>query len=221
MFFLKLSLVFALLALLFSIALPENLIENKYKLKKAESKFNNYKDYMILSIIWGLFNAGSLSFITFSFIHSIEIKLLSQLMTFFIGSSTMIGGLFLGSLIGFLLDKYKKLIKIFIVYGCLSMGIAIILFYFTNLNHFSILFFIIGGSLVPTSVFSYNTLYEHQSSDNVFSMLAISMGIGSLIGPSLAGAIMNLNTGIYSFLLMSLFLISGSILGFYLKKDRE
>jgi len=218
-YFLRFNIYITLLALILSILFIKYLIiEDIPENKKVEIYFN-FEKFIPLSIIWALFNAGTISFITFSFNYSIQIKHISSTISFFIGSSTMIGGLILASLAGFILDRYKHLIRLFIIIGCMFLGLGFLLFYFSKWYLIIILFLIIGGGIIPISIFSYHTIFKNQSVDKKFSLLAITMGIGSILGPLITGSIMNIGNGIYSYLLMFLFMSTGSLLGtIYLKK---
>ncbi len=218
-FFLKIGVILSTIAFTFSI-IPKWEYEERKEVKNIKQKFS--LRYVIpLSLVWLLFNAGTLSFITFSYTFAVNNKSLPHLLASTIGSATMIGGLVLGTFIGALLDRRKSLIVCLIVAGCFLVGLGYILFYFSSFYLLTFLLLAIGGGIVPTSVFSFPHLFNLEPLENTFGVIAAFLSIGSFMGPFLVGALMNRSYESCAFILMAFFMFLGSIIGIFCLRQAQ
>lgn len=210
-FFLRLPLILSVVTLLFAILFYYEGDKQEEEID-SKNKFN-WRLVIPLSILWLLFNAGVLSFITFTYSFAIEKRFLSYNLASTIGSSTMIGGLFLGTFIGNLLDRKKSLVSYFITIGCFLISLGFVLFYFSSLYVLTIILLIIGGGMVPTAVFSSPHIFNLKPFEKTFGIIAAFLGIGSFLGPFLVGILFNRGEVLNAFLLEAIFLISAGIIG--------
>lgn len=218
--FLKIEIVLSIISLILSVIIKVSYREESTA-KNLKEKFNLL--YIIpLSLIWLLYNAGTLSFITFSYTYSLNNKFLGHFLASTIGSSTMIGGLVLGTIVGISLDRNKSLAIWFISAGCFLVGLGYILFYFTSFYYLTLLILVIGGGIVPTAVFSFPHLFNFGQLEKTFGVIVAFLSIGSFIGPLITGALLNKGYASYAFLVMSFFMILASIIGiFYLRQAQK
>ncbi len=221
-FFLKLSLILSIFVLFLSIIFYRDSEEEKEEFKVNDDIKFNWKLSLPLSFVWLLFNAGVLSFMTFGYSFAVQEKFLSYGLASTIGSSTMIGGLLLGTFTGNLLDRKKSFVGYLIVGGCFMISLGFLLFYFSKLYFLAVAFLIIGGGVVPTSVFSFPHIFNLKPLENTFGVIAAFLSIGSFLGPFIVGFLLNQGKELYAILLEVLFLILAGIIGiFYLTRAQR
>lgn len=217
-FFLKLSLILSIVAFFLSVLF----YRDSEPEKKEEVKLNgnikfNWKLSLPLSFVWLLFNAGVLSFMTFGYSFAVQEKFLSYGLASTVCSSTMIGGLILGTFTGNLLDRKKSFVGYLIAGGCFLISLGFMLFYFSKLYFLAMVFLIIGGGVVPTSVFSFPHIFNLKPLEKTFGIIAAFLSIGSFLGPFIVGFLLTQGKDLYAILVEVLFLVVAGIIGiFYL-----
>jgi predicted MFS family arabinose efflux permease len=221
-FFLKLSLILSIVVIFLSILFYRDSGEEKEEVKVNDHIKFNWKLILPLSLVWLLFNAGVLSFITFGYSFAIQKKFLSYGWASTICSSTMIGGLLLGTFTGNILDKKKSFPGYLLAVGCFLISLGFLLFYFSKHYSLAIIFLIIGGGIVPTSVFSFPHIFNLKPLEKTFGIIAAFLSIGSFLGPFIVGFLFTQGKELYAILLQVLFLILASIIGiFYLTRAQR
>jgi len=221
-FFLKLSLILSIVVIFLSILFYRDSGEEKEEVKVNDHIKFNWKLILPLSLVWLLFNAGVLSFMTFGYSFAIQKKFLSYGLASTICSSTMIGGLLLGTFTGNILDKKKSFPGYLLAVGCFLISLGFLLFYFSKLYFLAIIFLIIGGGIVPTSVFSFPHIFNLKPLEKTFGIIAAFLSIGSFLGPFIVGFLFTQGKELYAILLQVLFLILASIIGiFYLTRAQR
>lgn len=164
----------------------------------------------ILGILWLLFNAGSLSFLTFAPDYFVS-KGFSYSLASSISSLYMIGAIF-SPFIGHLLDRTSKP-QLLIFIGSFFLSILLLLIYFLKS---AIVLIIIAGlfsALIPPSVFYLLPKFTNKFGLG-YSILSFLINVGIFSGPALVGYIKDISGSYFpSFLLMAVLVFSSGILG--------
>ena len=158
-----------------------NLRENLTVLKKSGSPV------WLLSLVWMLYNASSISFMTFAGDHYIA-QGFSVELAGFLTSLFMMSSIVLGPVLGAVIGRIGKEIH-FIVFGCAILGIFIFLIPRSNINPL-LLVGLIGLScvLIPTPLYALLPRYLPSRYTGLGYGLSVALeNLGSLIGPFLVG----------------------------------
>lgn len=168
----------------------------------------------ILGFLWGLFNAGSLSFYTFAPDYFV-LKGHTESYAAFISSLYMFGS-FLSPVVGYFLDMISKP-NLFIFVGSISLSILLSLIYFIS-TPLMVLFAGISAVLIPPTVFYLLPKFTNNLGMG-YSILNIFVNLSTLISPYIIGYAKDI-TGSYfsSFIMMSLFILLGGLLSLKLEK---
>ncbi|MCS7114906.1 MAG: MFS transporter [Nitrososphaerota archaeon] len=163
------------------------------------------KPIWLVGLTWLLFNASSISFLTFApaifMIKGYEITSASSLT-----SIVMMGPLFLSPFIGYFAKKFERE-ELFILVGGLSLAVLTFSFSIINLPILIIVLIALFTALVPSPVFSLpSKVVKPENLGLAFGITTTCSNMGILIGPYLAGLAKDL-TGeyIHSLYLMSTF----------------
>ncbi|MCX7845116.1 MAG: MFS transporter [Dictyoglomaceae bacterium] len=192
--------------------------EEKRSKNNNENFFSSVKDLSknvwILGLIWLLFNAGSISFLTFAPDFFIS-KGFSYSFSSSMSSFYMIGALF-SPIIGFFLDKTKKP-QLFIFTGALFLSLFLTVIYYSS---FPLIFIIVAGffsTLLPPSVFYLLPKLTNRFGLG-YSVLSSLINLGILLGPAIIGFAKDISGDYFSsFISMSFFILLSGILALTLK----
>ncbi|MEN2983666.1 MAG: MFS transporter [Dictyoglomaceae bacterium] len=169
---------------------------------------------IILGVLWGLFNAGSLSFFTFAPDYFV-LKGYSENYAAFISSLYMLGS-FLSPVLGYLLDVASKPF-LFILIGSILLSFFLTLIYFIS-SPFIVILSGISAVLVPPTVFYLLPKFTKNLGMG-YSILNIFVNFSTLISPYLIGYAKDVSGSYFiSFILMSLFVLIGGILSLNLER---
>ncbi|MCX7942628.1 MAG: MFS transporter, partial [Dictyoglomaceae bacterium] len=169
---------------------------------------------IILGVLWGLFNAGSLSFFTFAPDYFV-LKGYSENYAAFISSLYMLGS-FLSPVLGYLLDVASKP-SLFILIGSILLSFFLTLIYFIS-SPFIVILSGISAVLVPPTVFYLLPKFTKNLGMG-YSILNIFVNFSTLISPYLIGYAKDVSGSYFiSFILMSLFVLIGGILSLNLER---
>ena len=175
------------------------------------------KEVWTLGVIWFLFNAGSLSFLTFAPDYFMSRGMPPVYASSV--SSLYILGSFLSPVTGYLLDKTTRHNLIIFVGGIL-LSISLILIYFLNF-HLIIVIAGIFSVLVPPSVF-YLLPRLTDKYGLGYAILSIFVNLSIVSVPYLIGYVRDVSgTYLISFLLMSTFIFLSGLLGLNLRIKEE
>ncbi len=170
-----------------------------------------------LGAIWFLFNAGSLSFLTFAPDYFIS-RGLSPTYASSV-SSLYITGSFLSPVIGYLLDKTNRH-NLILFTGAVLLSFSLILVYFSNLP----IIIVIAGIfsvLIPPSVFYLLPKITNRYGLG-YAILSFFFNLSTVFVPYLIGYSRDASgTYLTSFLLMSTFIFLSGLLGINLKLKEE
>lgn len=175
------------------------------------------KNVWSLGIIWFLYNAGSLSFLTFAPDYFMS-RGLSPTYASSISSLYMLGS-FLSPITGYLLDRTTRH-NLIIFLGAILLSIFLILIYFLN---FPIMIVLAGifSVLVPPSVF-YLLPKLTDKYGLGYAILSIFVNLSTVFTPYLIGYVRDISgTYFISFLLMSVFIFLSGLLGLNLRIKKE
>ncbi|MBC7320027.1 MFS transporter [bacterium] len=170
-----------------------------------------------LGTIWFLFNAGSLSFLTFAPDYFVT-KGLSPAYASSVSSLYMIGS-FLSPLVGYILDKTTRH-NLIMFGGATLLSLSLMLVYLIS---FPLMIFIAGifAVLVPPSVF-YLLPKLTDKLGLGYAILSLFVNLSSVFVPYLIGYARDLSgTYFASFLLMSTSIFFSGLLGLNLKLKEE
>lgn len=170
-----------------------------------------------LGAIWFLFNAGSLSFLTFAPDYFIS-RGLSPTYASSVSSLYIIGS-FLSPAIGYLLDKTSRH-NLVLFTGAVFLSFFLILVYFLN---FPILIVIAGifSVLIPPSIFYLLPKITDRYGLG-YAILSLFVNLSTVFVPYLIGYARDISgTYFTSFLLMSTFIFLSGLLGINLKLKEE
>lgn len=202
-------LVFSLIVLLWVILVYKE--DERYE-KKDFSFWNLLKGLssrvIILGILWGLFNAGSLSFYTFAPDYFV-LRGHTESYAAFVSSLYMFGSFF-SPLVGYFLDMVSRP-NLFIFIGSIILSIFLSLIYFIN-SPLMVLFAGISAVLIPPTVFYLLPKFTNNLGIG-YSILNIFVNFSTLISPYIIGYAKDI-TGSYfsSFIMMSFFVLLGGLL---------
>lgn len=159
----------------------------------------------LVGISWMWFNAGFISFLTFSSKFFVD-KGYEIGSAGFMSSIVMMGSLFLSPLIGYFVHRVGKE-ELFI--GVSGIILAFLIFFIPTSSNIILLLVLIGifTALVPAPVFSLpSKIVNPKSFGLAFGIITACLNVGTLAGPYLAGLARDL-TGDYnlSFYLIALF----------------
>ncbi|MCX7795137.1 MAG: MFS transporter [bacterium] len=198
-----------------------------YKEKSKESEGNNIEflksirelspKVWHLGIIWFLFNAGSLSFLTFAPDYFIS-RGLSPTYASSV-SSLYIMGAFLSPVIGYLLDRTKRH-NLILFTGAVLLSLSLMLVYFLN---FPLMIIIAGifSVLVPPSIF-YLLPKITDKYGLGYAILSLFVNLSTVFVPYLIGYARDVSgTYFTSFLLMSTSIFLSGLFGLNLKLKEE
>lgn len=197
----------------------------KEKLKRTEDNNIGFlrsireipQSVWFLGTIWFLFNAGSLSFLTFAPDYFVT-KGLSPTYASSVSSLYMIGS-FLSPLVGHILDRTTRH-NLIIFGGATFLSLSLMLVYFVNLP-LTILIAGIFAVLVPPSVF-YLLPKLTDKFGLGYAILSLFVNLSSVLVPYLIGYARDISgTYLTSFLLMSTSIFLSGVLGLNLKLKEE
>jgi predicted MFS family arabinose efflux permease len=203
---------------LFLIIFILSFYKDEKKIQNSENIFLSIrtlsKKVWILGILWLLFNAGSLSFITFAPDYFIY-KGFSFTTASSISSLYIIGALF-SPIIGYFLDKTSKP-YIFIFIGSILLSINLLLIYFSKKVIILIITAGIFSALIPPTVFYLLPRFTDKFGLG-YSVLSSLINLGILFAPSFIGYIKDISGNYFlSFLFISLFILVSGVVSFYFK----
>ncbi|MFN3698774.1 MAG: MFS transporter [Dictyoglomus sp.] len=170
---------------------------------------------IILGVLWGLFNAGSLSFFTFAPDYFV-LKGYSENYAAFVSSLYMFGS-FLSPGVGYFLDIVARP-SYFILIGSILLSFSLILIYFIS-SPFLVVLAGIFAVLIPPTVFYLLPKFTNNLGMG-YSLLNIFVNFSTLVSPYIIGYVKDLG-GTYwgSFIMMALFVLIGGILSLKLKES--
>lgn len=175
------------------------------------------KEVWTLGVIWFLFNAGSLSFLTFAPDYFMS-RGMSPVYASSVSSLYILGS-FLSPVTGYILDRTTRYNLIIFVGGIL-LSISLILIYFLNF-HLIIVIAGIFSVLVPPSVF-YLLPRLTDKYGLGYAILSIFVNLSIVSVPYLIGYVRDVSgTYFISFLLMSTFIFLSGLLGLNLRIKEE
>lgn len=175
------------------------------------------KEVWTLGVIWFLFNAGSLSFLTFAPDYFMS-RGMSPVYASSISSLYILGS-FLSPVTGYLLDRTTRY-NLIIFAGGLLLSISLLLIYFLN---FYLIIVIAGifSVLIPPSVF-YLLPRLTDKYGLGYAILSIFVNLSTVLVPYLIGYVRDISGSYFiSFLLMSTFIFLSGLLGLNLRIKEE
>ncbi len=176
----------------------------------------------LTSAIWMLYNASSISFLTFGSDYYKSVGFDSSYAGF-LTSLLMIGALILSSFVGYLTDRYGKE-EYLIIGGSIVLGIALLLVPRVAVNPLVLGILIgISAAFVPSPVFSLiPKLLPGEQIGLGYGILSTCLNVGVLVGPFLVGLLYD-KTANYlpGFNLMGALSMMTAVIGFILIKLRK
>lgn len=171
------------------------------------------RDVWLLSVTWLLFNAGSLSFLTFAPDYLVS-RGFSSIQASSISSLYIIGSFF-SPIVGYILDRNSKP-SLMILSGSIILSMILISVYFID-SPVLIVIAGISSALVPPSVF-YLLPRLTDKFGLGYSILSTSFNLGTFFSPYIIGYAKDLSGSYFaSFLLMSVFIAVAGVLTLGLK----
>ncbi len=209
---LLLSSVYCLLILLLFVFKYPNSAKDNPTLKESNIKdsFVSVKNVgwplWLTAIIWMMYNAAAISFLTFGSDYYVSIGY-SPSYAGFLTSLLMIGALLFSTLVGFLTDRFGRE-QHFIVFGGLALALLFWLVPRTGINPV-----LLGGLIgffapfIPAPVFALAPRFSPTKQAGLgFGILSTCLNVGVLIGPYFVGLAYDLTkTYFLSFDLIALF----------------
>lgn len=178
---------------------------------------NMPREVWFLALVWLLFNAGSLSFLTFAPDYFTS-RGLPATQASSVSSLYMIGSFF-SPIIGYILDRNLKP-NLIIFSGTVLLSIFLVLVYFVS-SPIIIICAGISSVLIPPSVF-YLLPKLTDKFGLGYSILSSFINFGTVFSPYLIGYAKDLSGNyLASFLLMSVFIILAGIISLGLKSKGE
>lgn len=211
-----LTAVLIFVGLFYSSQKNENNINSNSSNKEPTPKFKGNLSLWFLSGIWVLSNFQLLAYVTFGpqFYQSLGI---SSQQAGFLTSLIMVGSIFLAPIIGIAFDKTGR------EKGYLILGNAIIFLSFlamaSNFSGLSLWASILGVGFSPMAVFVFAYLPRVVKTHEVgmgMGMLTVASNLGTTIGPSSIGSILDNTGGNFFIAFMALAFISLLIIIFAL-----
>ena len=171
----------------------------------------------LVSMVWMLFNAATISYVTFAGDHFISLGY-SVARAGFLASLFMFGSFLFSPLVGLITDRLGGE-ELFIVTGCTVLAGLFLLVYNPAINHL-LLCAVIGffGAFVPAPVFALIPKYlsSHQLGLG-YGILSALLNLGMLVGPLVTGFLYDQTENyFYGFILMAAFLLLTALLGLVL-----
>ncbi|NLJ40389.1 MAG: MFS transporter, partial [Clostridiales bacterium] len=172
----------------------------------------------LVSIIWMVYNASSISYLTFAGDYFVSIGYDVNYAAF-LTSLFMVGGFVFSPIAGFLIDKLGGE-EYFIAGGSVILTAILILIPRTNVNPLLLgsLIGIVSG-FIPTPTFSL--LPRHISPEKLglgYGILATCLNVGILIGPLLVGFSYDVSKNYLSgFNIMAVFALAGAVTAIILR----
>lgn len=212
-----------LLIVLLALSMPKSQGGNASNSSSGESRprFKGSMSLWFLAAIWALANAQLLAYVTFGpqFYQSIGLGERAGFLT----SLIMVGSIFLAPVIGILFDKTGRK-KPYLIIGSLMLLIS---FVFLAGTYFSIPLWAValgvGFAPIPVFVFAHlpETVQPHEVGMGM-GMLTVASNLGTTIGPSAFGSMLDQTGGNFYISLLVLAGVSVVIIGLSLglKKER-
>lgn len=215
-------LTMVLLIVIFALAMPKNQGDNPSDSidKESRPKFKGSMSLWFLTAIWALANAQLLAYVTFGpqFYQSIGLGERAGFLT----SLIMLGSIFLAPVIGILFDKTGRK-KPYLIMGS---GLLLLSFGFLAGTYFSIPLWAValgvGFAPIPVFVFAHlpETVQPHEVGMGM-GMLTVASNLGTTIGPSAFGFMLDQTGGNFYISLLVLAAVSAVIIGFSLGLKNE
>lgn len=195
--------VFAFIVFLFMVKDPLKSSEKKQQINPKDAAKGSYSVWLV-GFTWMWFNAGLISFITFSSDYFIG-KGVPVSYASFLSSIIMMGSLFLSPLVGIFIHKFGKEEALIGISGVFLMILISLIPFSTHI--LLVVLISIFTSLVPASIYSLpSKIVDPKNLGYAFGVVTGALNLGVLIGPYLVGLIRDF-TGDYacSFYLIALF----------------
>lgn len=168
---------------------------------------------LILGFLWGLFNAGSLSFFTFAPDYFV-LKGYSENYASFVSSLYMFGS-FLSPAVGYFLDIFSSP-YLMILAGGILLSLFLSLIYFLSFPIVVVLAGIVAVFIPPTVFYLLPKFTKDLGLG--YAILSIFVNLSTLISPYIIGYAKDISGSYFiSFMIMSLFVLSSGILSLKLR----
>lgn len=173
------------------------------------------KEVWLLSVMWFLFNAGSLSFLTFAPDYLVS-RGLSSTQASSISSLYMLGA-FLSPIIGYILDKTTRP-NLMVFGGAVLLSIILMSIYLINSPTMIIIAGILAALIPPCVFYLLPRLTDKFGLG--YSILSVSFNLGTFFSPYIIGYAKDISGSYFaSFLLMSVFIAISGLLILRLKAE--
>lgn len=201
---------------------PENKIIQKNNLKaKSKFKIPNADIIIPLAIIVLTSNLASMAYVTLAPSYYEQLKISWQIRGTML-SAGLWGSIFFSPIIGKILSKgnYSKII---IILGLITQGIGLIFIPFIQIPlYISLILFCFGTGIIMTPI--YVIIPKNLQQENIntaFGVIISAMMIGCLIGPYIAGKIMDMSNFAISFAICGIISILGIFACFAIKESKK
>jgi MFS family permease len=144
----------------------------------------------LLGIVWALFNAAAISYLTWAGTFFIELKNISSSVAFFMASFLMIAAMTMAPLTGTLSDKLGKR-KIFLMGASVGMSVSFLLMPGLSLPLliFPVITLGVAAAFLPPPLFSLPPEILPLRTGLGYGILNVCLSVGIVSGPALVGHI--------------------------------